>query len=140
MGSPALGFLVGCIAADTAAIRGAKRLMIGPADDGAMPILVAAVLTMSAAQLFDLGTFVTMVGRVGPGAEANPLVGALFGLGGFPMVAIAKVAMLALVSAIGAILVIARPKLAAGVIAIAIVIGLLGGLSNSAAIGALPLV
>ena len=109
-------------------------------DDGGMPLLVAAVLTMSAAQLFDLGTYVTMIGSVGPGAEANPLVGALFALGGFPLVAIAKVVMLALVTAIGAILVAKRPKLAAGVIAIAIVIGLLGGLSNSAAIGALPLV
>ena len=114
--------------------------MSGPPDDGGMQVLVVAVLTMSAAQLFDLGTFVTMVGRVGPAAEANPLVGLLFGMYGFPMVAIAKVAMLSLVTAIGAILVARRPKLAAGLIAIAIVVGLLGGLSNSAAIGALPLV
>ena len=44
-----------------------------------MPILVAAVLTMSAAQLLDLVTFMNMVNAVGPLAEANPLVATLFG-------------------------------------------------------------
>jgi len=107
-----------------------------------MPVLVAAVLTMSAAQLFDLATFVTMVHRLGPGAEANPLVGLLFGLYGYPLVAIAKVVLLAGVSAIGAILVKRRGTagLAVAVLATGIVIGLAGGISNTIAIGALPLV
>jgi hypothetical protein len=107
-----------------------------------MRVMVAAVLTMSAAQLFDLGTFVAMTQRLGPQAEANPLVGVLFASYGYPMVAIVKVVLLAAVSAVGAILInrSARPKLAAAVFAIGIVIGLVGGVSNSAAIGALPLV
>jgi hypothetical protein len=107
-----------------------------------MRVMVAAVLTMSAAQLFDLGTCVAMTQPLGPHAEANPLVGMLFASYGYPMVAIVKVVLLATVSAVGAILVgrSARPKLAATVVAIAIVIGLVGGVSNSAAIGALPMV
>jgi hypothetical protein len=107
-----------------------------------MRVMVAAVLTMSAAQLFDLGTFVAMTQRLGPHAEANPLVGVMFASYGYPMVAIVKVVLLAVVSAVGAILVdrSARPRLAAAVVAMAIVIGMVGGLSNSAAIGALPMV
>jgi hypothetical protein len=116
--------------------------MSGPADDGAMPVMVAAVLTMSAAQLFDLATFWTMVHRLGPGSEVNPLVAALFAVHGYPFVAAAKVAMLALVTAVGTILIRQRrsARLAAVVIAIGTLIGLAGGVSNSVAIGALPLV
>lgn len=104
-----------------------------------MPVLVAAVLTMSAAQLFDLATFVTMVHRLGPGAEVNPLVGLLYGLYGYPMVAIVKVVLVALVSAVAAVLIArpVRPRLVAAVLIVAIVVGLAGGLSNSIALGAL---
>ncbi|HET9852959.1 MAG TPA: hypothetical protein VFP56_10690 [Candidatus Limnocylindrales bacterium] len=104
-----------------------------------MSVLVAGVLTMSAAQLFDLATFVTMMHRLGPAAEVNPLVGALFALYGFPMVAIVKVVLLALVSAISTILIVrtARPRLAAGLLGLGILIGLIGGLSNAIALGAI---
>lgn len=98
-----------------------------------MPLLAAAVLTMSAAQLLDLATFVAMVQAVGPAAEANPLVAFLFGAYGFPLVAIAKVVLLAVIAAIVAMLlgVRPRPKLAGAVITAGIVVGLVGGLSNS---------
>ena len=104
-----------------------------------MAVVVAAVLTMSAAQLLDLATFVTMVHRLGPEAEANPLVGMLFLMYGYPMVAIVKVVLVALVSAVASILVATpvRPRLAAAVLIVAIVVGLAGGLSNSIAIGAI---
>ena len=107
-----------------------------------MLVLVAAVLTMSAAQLFDLATFWTMVHRVGPGAEVNPLVALLFAAYGYPLVAIAKVALLAVVTAVGAILLkrARTAKLAVGVLAVGILIGLAGGISNTIAIGVLPLV
>src|SRR5262245_48587966 len=107
-----------------------------------MPVVVAAVLTLSAAQLFDLATFLTMVHQLGPSAEANPLVAVLFGASGFPMVAIAKVTLLALVTAIGAILLRQQRTawLTAGVLAAGIVIGLAGGISNTIAIGALPVI
>ena len=103
-----------------------------------MPVLVAGVLTMSAAQLLDLATFVAMVQAVGPAAEANPLVAFLFGAYGFPLVAIAKVILLALTAAIVTMLLGARPRprLATAVIAAGIVVGLVGGISNSAVIAA----
>jgi hypothetical protein len=106
-----------------------------------MPV-VAAVLTMSAAQLFDLATFWTMVHRLGPASEANPLVALLFGLYGFPIVAIAKVAMLAFVTAIGAVLIKGRARgaVVAAILIAGIAIGLVGGISNTIAIGALPIV
>jgi len=106
-----------------------------------MPVVAAAVF-MSMAQLFDLATFWRMVHMVGPGAEANPLVGLLFGLYGYPMVAIAKVVMLAIVTGIGAIL-LRRPRtagLAMAILVIGAVIGVAGAFSNTIAIGALPLV
>ena len=104
-----------------------------------MPVMVVAVLTMSAAQLLDLATFMSMVRLIGPEAEVNPIVGTLYGAYGYPMVAVAKVVLLALVTATAAILV-ARPtrtRLAGGVVALAIVIGILGGLSNALAVGAI---
>ena len=113
-----------------------------------MRVLVAAVLTMSVAQLLDLATFALMMNRVGPAAEANPLVAAMYGGLGLPVVAIAKVALLALVSAILAML--ARVALLAGstshrmttalivgILAIGIAAGLVGGATNTAAIGLL---
>jgi VIT1/CCC1 family predicted Fe2+/Mn2+ transporter len=97
---------------------------------------------MSVAQLLDLATFVVMVGQLGPGAEVNPIVATMYGVQGLPVVAIAKVALLALVTAILAVL--ARtpmPRLAAalivGILAIGIAAGLVGGASNTAAIGLL---
>ena len=94
---------------------------------------------MSAAQLLDLASFMTMVRQLGPAAELNPLVSALFDLYGYPMVAIVKVVLLALVSAIATIVLVrtARPRLAAALVGLGILIGLAGGLSNAIAIGAI---
>lgn len=103
-----------------------------------MTVLAAGILTMSAAQLLDLATFQIMVRQLGPASELNPIVSSVFALYGYPMVAILKVVLLAFVSAIATILIgfSGRPRLAAGVIAVGIVVGLVGGLSNSIAIGA----
>ena len=113
-----------------------------------MRVLVAAVLTMSVAQLLDLATFALMISRLGPAAEANPLVATMYGGLGLPVVAIAKVALLALVSAIVAMLarvaVLAGAStqrmttvLIVGILAIGIAAGLVGGATNTAAIGLL---
>ena len=107
-----------------------------------MSMLVASVLTMTVAQLLDLATFAEMVRRVGAGAEANPIVAAMFELGGMPAVAIAKVVLLATVAAVVAWLA-NRPtsRLATAlvgiVIAAGIAAGILGGATNTAAIGLL---
>ena len=105
-------------------------------------MLVAAVLTMTVAQLLDLATFAEMMRRVGAGAEANPLVAAMFAMGGVPAVAIAKVALTAIVAAVVAWLA-NQPtsRLASAllgiVIGVGIVAGLIGGATNTAAIGLL---
>jgi hypothetical protein len=107
-----------------------------------MRVVVAAVVTMSVAQLLDLATFDVMVRQLGVRAEANPLVGALFGAYGLRFVAIAKVALLALVTAVVAVLAampVRRTRVAmiGIVLAVAIVAGVVGGASNIAAIGRL---
>lgn len=107
-----------------------------------MRILVAAVLTMSAAQLLDLATFDVMMRRVGPAAEANPLVATMFGVYGLPVVAIAKVALLALVTAVVAVLANptiqrVRVSVIVAILSAGIAAGLVGGATNIAAIGLL---
>jgi hypothetical protein len=112
------------------------------ADDPRMSTMVAAVLTMTVAQLLDLATFAEMVHRVGPGAEANPLVAAMFEMGGMPAVAIAKIALTAIVAAVIAWLA-HRPSsrlataLVGIVVAAGIAAGIVGGATNTAAIGLL---
>jgi hypothetical protein len=105
-------------------------------------MLVASVLTMTVAQLLDLATFAEMVHRVGAHAEANPLVAAMFEMGGMPAVAIAKVALTAIVAAVIAWLA-KRPTsrlasvLVGVVLAAGIAAGIVGGATNTAAIGLL---
>lgn len=95
-----------------------------------------ALLTLATAQFFDFGTFVTMVGRHGPSAEANPIVAALLVSHGMPLLFVAKLTLVALVAAVVAILVEhpdrrPSPKLAASVLAVGIIAGLIGGASNA---------
>lgn len=105
-------------------------------------MLVAAVLTLTGAQLLDLATFSEMIRQVGPQAEANPLVAAMFAMGGLPAVAIAKVGLTSIVVAIVAWLA-NRPTsrlatlLVGVVIAAGIAAGIVGGATNTAAIGLL---
>lgn len=98
-----------------------------------LPLVTAVV-----AQLFDFATFVAMVHRDGPRAEANPLVAALFVDYGTPGVALAKASLLLFVVAL-AVWSASRPRrvwLMAGVlpVAFAIVAGLIGGISNASVI------
>jgi hypothetical protein len=119
-----------------------KRLMRGVGDDGAMPTLVVGVVTMARAQLLDLATFIQMVDRVGPHAEANPLVAFLFSTHGLPVLAVVKVALLAFLTAIVAALA-GKPAIRLAVpvtvvvLTVAIAAGLIGGATNTAAIGLL---
>jgi hypothetical protein len=111
-------------------------------DDGGMRVVVAAVVTMSVAQLLDLATFDLMVRQLGVRAEMNPLVGALFGAYGLRVVAIAKVALLALITAIIAIVAAAPARrwqaaVVGVVLAVAIVAGVVGSASNTVAVGLL---
>lgn len=91
---------------------------------------------MLTAQFFDFGTFVRMIGRHGPAAEANPIVAGLLDDYGVPLLFVAKVIVAVLVVAV--VLIITdkhaerpRPRLAAAVLTAGIVAGLVGGLSNA---------
>lgn len=102
-------------------------------------ILRFHVAALAAAQLFDYGTFTMMVDRHGIVAELNPLVAAGFVAFGLPFLALAKFALVALVGSI--VVVIGRrtsrprslPVLATAVSVLAVVAGLVGGISNTTA-------
>jgi hypothetical protein len=104
--------------------------------------MALAMLTLTIAQLFDLGTFVRMVGRHGPAAETNPIVHGLLNDFGLPFVVVAKIVVLSLVVAVIGVLAgraalghppmaIAHRRLVGAVFAVAIAAGLIGGLSNA---------
>jgi hypothetical protein len=98
-----------------------------------------ALITLTVAQLFDLGTFVRMIATHGAAAEANPLVRFVLIDDGLPTLAVAKLAVLSLVVAIVVVLAgrsegPGHARLAASVVAIAIATGILGGWSNAAVI------
>lgn len=101
-----------------------------------------AVLVVTLAQVLDLSTFLHMVARRGPAAEANPLVSHLLAGEGLPFVIIAKVAALALVVAVIAVLAgrdhLIHRRLAGAVAFVAIVAGIIGGFTNAGAIVGRP--
>jgi hypothetical protein len=97
--------------------------------------MALALLTLTTAQLFDLGTFVRMVGQHGSASELNPFVHHLLTDYGILFVVVAKVVALALVVAIISVLAgraaTGHSRLVAMLFAVAIVAGLIGGLSNA---------
>ena len=95
-----------------------------------------AVLVVTAAQLLDLGTFLRMIDVHGPASEANPLVAGMLLGQGLPLVVVAKIAGLAIVVAVIAVLANRdagrlQRAMAGGVAVAAIVAGLLGGWTNT---------
>ena len=96
--------------------------------------------TLMLAQALDLTTFVLMVRTHGVAAEANPLVADLFVTLGVPAVLIAKGLLVVVVGSLG----IAAAAVSSGglawrvagglPIALAIAIGLVGGITNAAVI------
>ena len=94
--------------------------------------------TLVLAQVLDLTTFVLMVRTHGVAAEANPLVSGLFVALGIPAVVIAKAFLVVVVGSLGiAAAASSKATLAWRVvgglpIALAIAIGLIGGITNAA--------
>jgi hypothetical protein len=103
--------------------------------------LAMGLLTMAVAQLFDLGTFVTMVRRLGPSAEANPIVSAILGSDGLSVLVLAKLLLVVVVGGVAVSLMTTRgprARLAGQVLlTCAIVAGLIGGWSNALTMGPL---
>ena len=101
-----------------------------------LPFRLASVL---AAQLFDLGTFTLMVARHGIISERNPLVARGYAGFGVPMVVVMKLALVVLISSIIMVLDQDRPvrpwlrALAVLITLLAVVGGLVGGISNVSA-------
>lgn len=97
--------------------------------------MILSLVTAVAAQFFDLATFVAMVHHDGREAEANPLVAGLFADYGTPAVALAKAALVLFVVALAVSTARRgrRAEVVAGMVpvALAIVAGLVGGLSNA---------
>jgi hypothetical protein len=100
------------------------------------PVLRARIAALVAAQLFDYGTFTLMVERHGIQAELNPIVANGFAAFGLPIIALAKLALVLLIGSI--IVVLAQDRrasrgtmrIATFVTMIAVVAGLIGGISN----------
>ena len=101
--------------------------------------LPTVLLAMVAAQLFDLGTFMTMIGRLGPQAEGNPIVAGLLSEGGMGAILAAKLALIVLIGATTVVLAArgdGRARRAWTILTgCAIVAGLFGGWSNAITIG-----
>jgi uncharacterized membrane protein len=96
---------------------------------------------MVVAQFLDLGTFLTMVHRLGLQAEANPLVSGLAANAGVPGVIAVKVALIAFVGSVAIALAFANDprhqRIATFVLGCAIVAGIFGGWTNVVTMGPL---
>jgi len=105
-------------------------------DPGHNPLMPLAVLVVTLAQLLDLGTFAAMIDVHGVASEGNPLVAGLLLSHGLPFTAVAKLAALSLVVAVIVVLGdrrdrSAHPKLARTIAGLAVLAGLIGGLTNA---------
>ncbi len=101
------------------------------------------IVTLAAAQLFDLLTFVRLVELRGIGAEGNPFIREAVESYGLPPVVLLKVALALLL--VSAFVVLYQgvsgqgsrrryPELAGVIVIAAVVFGFLGGLSNVASL------
>ncbi|MDP8904654.1 MAG: hypothetical protein M3N29_04955 [Chloroflexota bacterium] len=94
--------------------------------------LPAALGALVLAHLFDLVSFLEMIGRHGLAAEANPLVVVLHDQIGLPGLTFAKAVSVAIGATVFVLLAPQRRRLAMTVLMFGIGAGLLGGVSNVA--------
>jgi hypothetical protein len=100
------------------------------------PVLRLRLAALFAAQLFDYGTFTIMVERHGIRAELNPIVANGFLAFGLPIIALAKLALVVLVGSVIVLLgqdrsaSVATTRIATFVTIVAVIGGLVGGISN----------
>ena len=97
-------------------------------------LVVIPVVALAAAQLFDFLSFLAMVGQHGLGAELNPIVVGVAETFDLRALAILKLAVMGYVGVTVAVVARTRPMLARGVLAVGILAGVVGGLSNIASL------
>jgi hypothetical protein len=84
------------------------------------------------AHLADYGTFLVMIVRGGIGNELNPIVATIAEEHGLALLTVAKFATVLLVASAFMIISRTRPKVAAGVLMVGVLVGGVGALSNIA--------
>lgn len=97
-------------------------------------MVALGIAALIVANLADYLTFLFMVMTHGLSAEGNPLVVTLAQDHGLVLLTIAKAAAVLLVATVFLVVVRSRPKLATGVLALGILIGGIGAISNIASI------
>jgi hypothetical protein len=85
-----------------------------------------------AAHMADYLTFLVMVARHGLSSEANPIVASLVQDHGLMVLTLAKTAAVLLVASTFLVVGRTRPRIAAGVLAVGVVMGGIGAISNAA--------
>lgn len=96
-----------------------------------LPIALAVLLL---AHVFDWASFLIMIARHGLGAEANPIVVTLVEQTGVPGVTLAKLATVAFAAGLAVLIAPKRRRMAMVLLSFGVVAGLVGGLSNIAAL------
>lgn len=116
------------------AVAAASRLPTLTETRGA--VLRFRLAALLAAQLFDFGTFTLMIGKHGIAAEVNPIVAQGFAVFGMPVLVVAKIALVVLLASIVVLLTRDQPSrraipgLAAFITIMAVLGGMIGGISN----------
>ena len=93
-------------------------------------MLVVSLGILALAQLFDYVSFMFMIERHGLDAELNPIVVALADNVGLIGLTLVKVGAVAFLGFAVLLLMPRRPHVATGVLAVGVVLGVVGGVSN----------
>ncbi len=93
-----------------------------------------ALVVLSLAHIFDYTSFLALMARHGIAAEANPLVVALAQETGLPGLTIAKIVSVAFATILVSVLFSSRRGVAIVVLIFGVAVGIVGGLSNIAAL------
>jgi hypothetical protein len=93
-----------------------------------------ALVVLSLAHIFDYASFLALMARHGIAAEANPLVVALAHETGLPGLTLAKVVSVAFATVLVSVIFSWRRSVAVVVLVFGVAAGIVGGLSNIAAL------
>jgi len=96
--------------------------------------LPAVLAVLALAHFLDWASFLVMIARHGLGAEANPIVVTLIEQTGVTGVTLAKVATVAFAGLAAVVIAPRRRRMAMGLLAFGVAAGVVGALSNIAAL------